>query len=265
MVMDGLISRFPAHIGYPLGEKRINCVAYADDITLMAETKEGLEELLEMSKSYMKDCGLRINTTKSRTLAWQGQPKQKRLVVLADEFFEVDELRLINSKRTDEWKYLGIDFNGAGRVKVDCSISEEIARLDRAALKPQQKMFALRTCLIPRTFHSISLGLIAIGRLNALDRELRRMVRKWLKLPIDTPTAYFHSAISDGGLGLPSLRWFGTMLRAKRIGRVVSSNSISCTWALRPERRRTGPGEEVGAWTPQIDKGDVGDQIVRSR
>lgn len=230
LVMDGLIAKLPTHIGYLLGETRVNCVAYADDITLMAETKEGLDELLTLADEYLRNCGLLINTSKSRTLAFQGQPKEKRQVVLASTTFSVNGQTLLSTKRTDRWTYLGIDFNGEGRAKVDCDISGEIARLDRAALKPQQRMFALRTCLIPRTFHLISLGLIAIGRLNALDRQIRRVARKWLKLPQDVPKAYFHGAISDGCLGLPSLRWFGPMLRAKRIGRIISSNSISCNY-----------------------------------
>ena len=41
--------------------------------------------------------------------------------------------------------------------------------------------------------------------LRDLDIKLRRSVRQWLRLPKDTPLAYFHADVKDGGLGIPSL------------------------------------------------------------
>lgn len=35
-----------------------------------------------------------------------------------------------------------------------------------------------------------------------------------------------HPYISDGGLGIPSLRWFAPMLRLKRLDRIIFSNNI---------------------------------------
>lgn len=72
----------------------------------------------------------------------------------------------------------------------------------------------------------ISLGLVYTGHLKKMDSDVRKMVRKWLRLPHDVPIAYFHAAIADGGLGLPSLRWFGPMLRYKSLDKVASMNDI---------------------------------------
>lgn len=226
LVMDGLIESLPSGIGYRMGGQTISCIAYADDIVLFASTKEGLQELLDVSGKYLRNCGLEIDAEKSRTLAHQGQPKQKRQVVLEGQVFMANNRRLAAMNRRDKWKYLGIDFDGDGRTKYLDDVAPVLKRLDKSPLKPQQKLFALRTCLIPRMFHKLSLGLVSLGRLRTLDIAVRDMVRTWLRLPGDVPIAHFHGAISDGGLGLPSLRWFAPMLRYKRLDRIISSNNI---------------------------------------
>lgn len=226
LLIDGLISSLPTRIGYRMGNQVINCIAYADDITLIVETPESLQELLDITQEYLEKCGLKINVTKSRTLAFQGQKKEKKQVIMANKTFTVLNRPLQSAKATDEWKYLGVIFNGGGRVKFEGDLNTELDRLDRAALKPQQKLFALRTCLIPRLFHVISLGLVYTVHLKKMDSDVRKRVRKWLRLPQDVPIAYFHAAIADGGLGLPALRWFGPMLRYKRLDKVICGNDI---------------------------------------
>ena len=223
LIMDGLIRHLPPHIGYQLGGKLVSVVAYADDITLVAASPEGLQVLLSKVQEYLDCCGLKINAAKSRTLSFQGQPREKRQVMDASRKFSVGGRGLVSSSRSDKWKYLGVEYNGDGRLKVVEDISVELGRLDRAPLKPQQKLFALRTVLLPRLFHKISLGLVLMGRLKKLDNAVRAVVRKWLRLHHDVPVAYFHGAIRDGCLGIPSLRWFGPMLRFKRLTRINSN------------------------------------------
>lgn len=187
--MDGLITSLPADIGYRMSNQVINCIAYADDISLIAETPEGLQELLDITQAYLHK-RLLINVIKSRTLAFQGQKKEEMQILMANKSFRVIRRPHISVKATDEWKYLGVIFNGSGRVKFEGDLNSELDRLDGAALKPQQKTYALRTCLIPRVFHVISLGLVYTGHLKKMDSDVRKMVRKWLRLPHDVPVVF---------------------------------------------------------------------------
>lgn len=84
----------------------------------------------------------------------------------------------MSTKPSDKWKYLGVNINGEDKLKLDGDISVELSRLERAGLKPQQKLFALWTCLIPRPFHLVSLGLMYLGRLKKMDSTIRAMARK---------------------------------------------------------------------------------------
>src|SRR5688572_11975642 len=59
--------------------------------------------------------------------------------------------------------------------------------------------------------------------LEWLDRLVRVAVRKWLHLPHDTPTGYFHAKASSGGLEVPRLRYTIPPLKSHRMGRVEES------------------------------------------
>ena len=50
--------------------------------------------------------------------------------------------------------------------------------------------------------------------------QVRAAVRSWLKLPHDTPKAYFHASILDGGLGIVCLELQIPLLKIKGIERL---------------------------------------------
>ncbi|GBN58774.1 hypothetical protein AVEN_120842-1 [Araneus ventricosus] len=64
-----------------------------------------------------------------------------------------------------------------------------------------------RNILLPKIFHLLVLSSVRVGNLAKLDTRVRAFVRKVLYLPTDCPNAYQHAAVSEGGLGVPSLRY----------------------------------------------------------
>ena len=115
---------------------------------------------------------------------------------------------------------------GAGGAKVRKSLREDLLEglknISRAPLKPHQRMVILRKFLIPRFLHELVLAPVGDGWLRLLDTTLRANVRRWLKLPKDTPVAFFHARIGDGGLAVPSLRYSVPVMRKKRLEAVYS-------------------------------------------
>ncbi|KAL6418735.1 hypothetical protein ACFW04_011829 [Cataglyphis niger] len=122
-------------------------------------------------------------------------------------------------QRTDKWRYLGVIFIPERRTlcRPGETLTPLLENITRAPLKPQQRLFALRTMVIPKLYHQLALGSVTIGTLNKVDKMVRATVRKWLALLYDVPSAYFHATIRDGGLGVPSLRWSAPLQRRGRI------------------------------------------------
>lgn len=221
--LDSTLKQLPNWIGAALDGGKINSVAYADDLILFAQTREGLQELLEITSKSLESKGMKINNAKSLTIGIKGLGKEKKTLIDVVPF-TLNGYHLPALKRTDTWKYLGVEFTPEGRTKVDAhnKVILMLERLTKAALTPQQRLFALRTVVLPRLYHQLVLGKVQIGSLRKVDMQVRRFVRKWLTLPNDFPNAFFHASISDGGLGIPSVRWKCPLLRLNKLQKVYN-------------------------------------------
>lgn len=218
-VTHRLLRSLPSDIGASLGNQRINAVAYADDILLFATTPAGLQRLIDTTAEYLSTCGMTISPTKCLTIAIIASGHEKKTAVDPRVRFLCDGHHLPALSRSSEWRYLGIKFTPEGKTAARPMdvIRPAIDTLTRAPLKPQQRLFALRTVVIPKLYHQLALGSTTIGLLNKVDRVVRITVRRWLALPHDVPSAYIHAAVRDGGLGIPSLRWQAPLLRRGRL------------------------------------------------
>ena len=58
-----------AQAGIKIAERNINNLRYADDTTLMAESEEGLKNLLMKVKEESEKAGLKLNTQKTKSMA----------------------------------------------------------------------------------------------------------------------------------------------------------------------------------------------------
>ena len=51
-------------------------------------------------------------------------------------------------------------------------------------------------------------------------------MRQWIALPNDTTIAYFHTPVTEGGLGIPSLRWMAALQWRKRLIAMLPHHNI---------------------------------------
>lgn len=235
MIMDRMLKKLPTDIGTRIGDTTINAAAFADDLLLFASTPVGLQKLLDQATEFLRKCGLKVNTSKCMTVSLRNVPHEKKTVVDRDTVFLCEGKALPALQRSDQWNYLGIPFTPEGRIKVDLSrkLLSALEKLSKAPLKPQQRLFGLRTMIIPGLFHQAVLGNINISVFRKCDRLVRCRVRQWLNLPSDVPNAYVHANVKDGGLGIASLRWSAPLQRLQRLEKLPLSDTMaSCAPGL---------------------------------
>ena len=225
LVIDGLLKSLPTEVGVDIGGRKINAVAFADDIFLVAETVVGLDHLLNKANVFLEKCGLLINSDKSHTLSLVGNGHSKKTVVDAARKFTINGRTLRALGPTDEWTYLGVTFTPAGRKKSSISliVNPLLDKLTKAPLKPQQRLHALKVFVLPKCYHVMALGKVNVSELVKVDKCVRAAVRRWIALPNDTPVGYFHAPVGEGGLGIPSLRWLAPLQRLGRLLGLVPS------------------------------------------
>ena len=225
MVIDRLLKSLPKEISAKVGTSSVNALAFADDLILCATTPLGLQELLNKTNCFLQSCGMFINTSKCKTISIKGQGKTKNTVV-EERTFKLNNQMLPFIKRTETLKYLGLEFSPEGKCKINQGevLVPKLQRVTGAPLKPQQRLHVLRTVLIPQLYHRLTLGNAHIGALNKTDRTIRKEVRKWLNLPNDVPTAYFHAPVEQGGLGIPAVRLSAPLIRLNRLRNLILPN-----------------------------------------
>ncbi|KAF8794330.1 Retrovirus-related Pol polyprotein type-2 like protein [Argiope bruennichi] len=215
LVFEEVLKSIPVFEGYVL-HGRINHIAYADDLVLVADSISGLNNIANKILPALHASGLNISVEKSSTLSWKADGKNKRVIFNSKSTLLVRN-RPVRSFRADEnFKYLGVNFTPRGRVKFKTDLDERLNILAKSLLKPQQKFFFLVKHLLKSLYHQLTFAKLYSGMLKKLDVSVRKFVRSILHLPKDVPVAAFHANTCDGGLGVPSLRWIAPLLAANR-------------------------------------------------
>ncbi|CAB0034374.1 unnamed protein product [Trichogramma brassicae] len=228
-LIDEMLRRVPDEIGTVMEGMKVNVMAFADDLNLIASTKRGMQALIDIVVDFLGKCGLKANAGKCSSVAIIALGKEKKTAVDAECGFTVEGRRIQSLKRTDTWKYLGIEYNANGRLKLSAreNLSDLLTKITKAPLKPQQRLWALRTKIIPKIIYPLVLGYAKMGYLRSIDRKIRASLRDWLRLPHDCPNAYFHAKVADGGLGIPSVRWQAPLERRSRLTNLRNSEYLT--------------------------------------
>lgn len=85
--------------GTVIGGTKIFCMKFADDVVILADTKEGLQDMLRELEKYCRRNELVVNTKKTKVMVWKNKGKRSK-----EEkwYYGGEELEIVK-----EYKYLG--------------------------------------------------------------------------------------------------------------------------------------------------------------
>ena len=161
-VIDWAIDGRDPELGVLVGNRRVNCGAFADDITLIARSPAGLQCLFDDLSEEFRLSGLELSaglTGKSACLRIDVDGKAKRWIANPNPFLrqkgKPGDARLIPSISIDEVQnYLKVPFSPVGaRADVATKHKDGLSDLSSVPLKPQQRMYCLNHHLIPVFYH----------------------------------------------------------------------------------------------------------------
>lgn len=130
-------------------------------------------------------------------------PAKKKLYTVTRNRFKVNGEFIKQMDINQTVKYLGLKFAIDGVTKC-CTyvLNEQLQRIKRAPLKPQQKMKIIRTYLIPRYIAYYENPSINRRILKEADKKIRAAIKKILHLNIHCSNAIFYAPMKSGGQGL---------------------------------------------------------------
>ena len=236
-VMDYVYSTLSEDVGYPLnerlpdGRKRlialIRHLLFADDGVIFANSIEGLNHQVQKLVQAFAECGMRLNPSKSMILGKIPAGGGDKAVITAPEAraqLYIDGERVPVMTTDGSYRYLGLLVGPCGFINgyQESVLKTKLERLQKSALKPQQKLQILRRQVITSSLYALTLGEVSQGRILAVDKIVRKFVRKICHLPHDTPNSAIHADMKAGGLGVPSLALTVPINRARRLARLFA-------------------------------------------
>jgi len=120
-----------------INDTKVNCLLYADDMTVLSETPEGLQACLDRLGDYCHIWGLKVNTKKTKVMIFQVRGKKPQVKITLNG----DTLEVVA-----EYTYLGILFTTNGSFK--SAIMTLKAKAAKAMFKIQSILHGLsKTCV----------------------------------------------------------------------------------------------------------------------
>ncbi|KAK3928953.1 Retrovirus-related Pol polyprotein from type-2 retrotransposable element R2DM, partial [Frankliniella fusca] len=155
---------------FELFGKTAGCLAFADDLVLLAKNPTCLQRLLDVIGSVAEWMGLQFNGYKCATLVMH---KKKSV----QHFTSVQGQAIPSLGETDSYRHLG--------VPTGCSIDQtpedtlenmikDLHRIERSVLTDWQKVDAIRTFVVPQVEFCLQTARVKKGPLVKLDSEMKR-------------------------------------------------------------------------------------------
>nr|VZI51360.1 unnamed protein product [Spirometra erinaceieuropaei] len=215
-------------LGIDIANTTVDTIAYADDLVIFAESPFRLQERLDGLATGLSHAGMVLNPAKCLTFYVQALGKAKSSCLSpCSVCIGGEPLRV--SGPTESFTYLGVPFTYRGKqpIRHRPLLHEMLTEISQAPLKPHQRITLLKRHCVPKLMHDLVLGSVYRQTLKRLDVQIRQAVKTWLRLPADTPTAFFYARLTDGGIGLPCLSTSIPLMKRKRLDAQLSSAEVA--------------------------------------
>lgn len=208
LVVDELLGKLDSgwH-GGTLPRGRASCMAFADDLVLLADKARHIRSMLGETEMFFGLCGMSVNPAKCVAMATHAPREGNWPQLVLRSIFNIDGAKIPQVSTLDTFKYLGQYFGPTGLLKPSVPhLREWLERVIRAPLKPDQKLIVVKTYLIPRLLFGLQNTEVTGSALKDADRLIKRTIKRILHLSTHTPDHMIHASVRDGGLGVPELR-----------------------------------------------------------
>ncbi|CAH1995342.1 unnamed protein product [Acanthoscelides obtectus] len=211
---------------------RMAAMGFAYDLVIIADRVNDLQVMLGEVELFFQGRRMILNPRKCSALCAVTSSGDKRPLPITKPFLSVGGVKIPQIDMLSTFKYLGHHYGATGVRKANIpNLQVWLGNIDRAPLKPDQKLTLLRDFLLPKLQHGLQSLKIMGGVLKDVDGHVRGAVKRYLHMSIHTTDAAIHAKIKDGGLGIPELRRVVPQILLKRITKLLEETgdeTVSC-------------------------------------
>jgi hypothetical protein len=221
--------------GYRIGNTKIAVQAYADDLVLFSETREGMEQTLRIVEKFLDFAKVEVNADKCHSMTY--------VLVNRTRTFDDNPFYIFNRNIPNETLAAGVEYLGTEvattrkiRNKGYKAIIEEtkdmIIKIGNSVLLLNQKVYAIKTFAIPKLDFLLINGRVTQKEMKEIDCLVRKTIKKDLKTN-SIPNDFFYTHWKDGGLSIQPLKERERALKARTLIALYNSRSTKVYEAMR--------------------------------
>jgi len=281
MVLDELIVQLESTSkGIPLNNNTsMSVMGYADDLIVASDSIAKAQSLLNASNLFFSKRGMSLNANKSVALSINVNKGNKHMYTLSRPVFFVDGQPLAQCQPGSFFKYLGKRYGDIGQGGRTCEgVKSQLARVEKAPLKPHQKLELIKVFLIPRHVDSLQHLTVTLKVLKETDKLIRMSVRRIFHLNRTCQDAFIHAAVADGGLGVLAMHkhvpaiLLGRVQKLRQEGTQLSAATLQTSTVVQlQEKLLRWCGDNIngriirGGWAEELQSGYSGNGLNQGR
>nr|XP_054921325.1 uncharacterized protein LOC129382025 [Dermacentor andersoni] len=203
------------------GDRQHNVLAYADDLTPLADEQGTLQSRINVVATLSSQLGLRLNPAKCKSLHLSG----KTPVGTRPTTFTVYGTPIPSISDFEAHTFLGRPV-GFSVLPDQATVDEAInvgRRLLTSMLAPWQRLDAVKTFVFPAFNFAMRCGSLGKAEWSRLDTTLRPLIMRTLYLPANAANDYLYGSSAAGAIGIPVAAEVSDICRIDNAFKLLSS------------------------------------------
>ena len=194
LIMDELLVELQgSDLGPSLGGSRVPALAFADDLTVMADNEAEMNEILRICEKFFDARGMSANAKKCQSMKLLPAKGKNVLSCTTTPHRYWKGVAMASLTYKDLVKYLGVHLDPRGQVQINLTdIEAEMVNLLKSDLRMFQKADAIRSNLIPWWLHKLRLSDLPVTKMRKVDNLVKKYYKRILHLPEWTSDAWLH-------------------------------------------------------------------------
>lgn len=205
---------------------RCSSLAFADDIVILENDDKYIPLDLHHIDAFFKKRGMELNADKCSLLSAALVPRGGKVIPRSRPFIRHNGALIKSITNFDTAKYLGHKLGASGIQKPSiANLATWMANVERAPLKPDQKLNLIKQYVIPKVLYGLQNPKITGRILREADRLIKYRLKRILHLNVHTPDASLYARVRDGGLGITPLRYAIPKIYMGRLQKLLNADN----------------------------------------
>ena len=215
----------------------LSCLAYADDLVVVARSKAALELLLDAASDAAHIVGLSFRPDKCASLSLTSTRQRATFVHQQDFLIQGNHIPALAQEQS--YRYLGVPIGLVHNIDDLPNIVPQLTRhveiIGYSLLAPWQILNAIRTFVQPCVTYALRAGNPDMQSLDIYKSTLIRVLRDVCSVPDRAASSYFFASKRTGGLAFQEPRTECDVQAIVQAVRILSSSDPAVAAMARQE------------------------------